>query len=114
MVKKSRFRSIKYGLGIVGLALLFFVNSPVEAAASNDSSVSLLNPFSLQVIQVQPRANASVVVLRSTTPRSVGALNQQAPSLGSSLTSQSSGLVFRNSVVRIPLMPEVRSPSSPG
>jgi len=114
MVKEKRPLFAKYVVGIVGFTVLLFLNTPLDAASSEDVSVTILNPFSLQTIQVQPRVGTNAVVLRSTPLRATSNIpNQQIPQISSSLTLQSSGLVFRNSVVRIPLMPEVRSPSSP-
>jgi hypothetical protein len=114
MVKVKKPIFAKYVVGILGFTVLLFLNAPLDAASSEEVSVTFLNPFSLQTIQVQPRVGTNVVVLRSTQLRTASSVpNQQLPLFSSSLTLQSSDLVFRNSVVRIPLMPEVRSPSSP-
>lgn len=113
MVKKKRSFYIKFIVLIVGLGLLLVGPSSLGAAGAEDARMTVLNPFSLQVIQVQPRPSTSIVVLRSTSLRTANTTNQLSPSLGNRLTMQSGGLVFRNSVVRVPLMPEVRSPSAP-
>ncbi len=55
MVKVKKPIFAKYVVGILGFTVLLFLNTPLDAASSEEVSVTFLNPFSLQTIQVQPK-----------------------------------------------------------
>jgi hypothetical protein len=106
--KKSNFLRL-LGLGIVLIGIC--ANGSVLGAqnGSQDEKITLLNPFDLEQMIVNIKTVPTVVVLRSSV--SLRTTMVGIP-LGSSLSSGTQ-YIFRNSVVRCPFSPEVRSGSTP-
>ena len=99
-------------LVLVGIILVgICANSSLLAAenGSQDENITLLNPFDLEQMVVNIKTVPTVVVLRSSV--SLRSAIENTPM--SSTLSTGPQYIFRNSVVRCPFSPEVRSGSVP-
>ena len=92
------------GALILMLMLIGICKSEQILATDNGTKeeVSLLNPFDYSKMVVNPKAISTVVVLRSNVPLRSAIIT--APSINTG-----THYIFRNSVVRCPIAPEVRS-----
>ena len=104
--KGSFLRLICVGIVLLGMGVQ---SSIAQKTTSNKDEVTLLNPFDLKTKTVDMKTVATVVVLRSAA----SLRSAVAPHTTVQSTSTGPQYIFRNSVVRCPVAPKVRSGSSP-